>query len=87
MKATISFNVDTYTQIPSTSVSKLFGRKECIVENYIDFDISILLLDKHSCLIGEEAFIYFNNPVFMQGVIVYVHHPKLMILLNLMKRF
>lgn len=70
MKATISFNVDTYTKIPGSSVSKLFGCKERMVENCIDFDISILLLDENSCIIGEEAFIYFNNPVFMQDVIV-----------------
>ena len=69
MKSTICFNVDSKTRIPSSIFSKAIGRKDRIVDNSIDWDISAVLLDSQNQLISQDGFIFFNNPNYKDDII------------------
>jgi stress response protein SCP2 len=70
LKTFISFNVDSHTRLYPSTISRIFGKKEREIANQIDWDISLLLLDDENKLIGEKSFVFFNNPTYMDDVIV-----------------
>lgn len=69
MKSTVCFNVDSKTKIPGSIFSKAIGRRDRIVDNAIDWDISAVLLNSQNQLISQDGFIFFNNPSYEDNII------------------
>jgi stress response protein SCP2 len=55
-------------------LSRFRGNQNKIEEHYIDWDISLALLSENNLIQGEGDFIYYNNPIFEDGIITLKSH-------------
>lgn len=69
MSSIISFNVETKTNPTPTLYSKVFGGKSTEVEHFIDWDISVAILNSNGKLLSQECFIFYNNLNYGDGTI------------------
>lgn len=69
MSSIISFNVDTKTKSTPSLYSKIFGGKSNEVEHFIDWDISLAILNSYGKLLSQECFIFYNNLNYGDGII------------------
>lgn len=69
MSSIISFNVDTKTKSTPSLYSKVFGKEHNDVEHFIDWDISLAILNSNGKLVSQEGFIFYNNLNYRNGTI------------------
>lgn len=69
MSSIISLNVETKTNSTPTLYSKVFGGKSSEVEHFIDWDISVAILNSNGKLLSQECFIFYNNLNYGNGII------------------
>lgn len=69
MASIISFNVETKRTSSPSFYSKIF-RKECSQsEHYIDWDISVAILNSEDKLLSQDCFVFYNNNNYNDGTI------------------
>lgn len=71
MSSIIGFNVETKTKTnsPPSLFSKVFGGNSSEVEHFIDWDISLAILNSNGKLLSQECFIFYNNLNYGNGII------------------
>ncbi len=69
MKLRISFNIETKKISNPTVVSKLFGSRNCEIQHFIDWDISLGILNSVGNLVSPDSFIFYNNCNYENGTI------------------
>ena len=83
MSSRICFNIDT-KKISNTGLfSRLLGNRTKVEEHYIDWDISVALLNDSCQIANQNNFIFYNNPTFGDGAItlkscigINIHEPE-----------
>jgi stress response protein SCP2 len=58
MSSIISLNVETKTNSSPSLYSKEFGGKSSEVKHFIDWDISVAILNSNGKLLSQECFIF-----------------------------
>ena len=69
MKSRISFNVETKRISTPSVVSKLFGSRNSEIEHFIDWDISLGILNSAGHLVSQDSFVFYNNCNYKNGTI------------------
>lgn len=69
MKSRISFNVETKRISTPSVASKLFGSRNSEIEHFIDWDISLGILNSAGHLVSQDSFVFYNNCNYKNGTI------------------
>ncbi len=69
MRSRICFNIDTKKFSNTGLFSRLLGNRSKVEEHYIDWDISVGLLNDNCQIANQDNFVFYNNPTFGNGAI------------------